>query len=93
MTGSFMLLISGMWTLGLCNRTEDEFCKHDFLGHSHRSMEDSCAECHVDYEELLEESNISEWARDRFRDVLAKNVVAFCSCSKNLLEAKLKSSG
>lgn len=92
-----MLLVSRMWTLGLCIRTEDAFCKQDFLGHSHRSMEDSCAECHVDYEgpaqELLEESNISEWTRDCFCDVLAKNIAAFCSCSKTLPEAKLKSSG
>ena len=92
-----MLLVGGMWTLELCIRTEDAFCKQDFLGHSHRSMEDSCAECHVNYEgpaqELLEESNISEWTRDCFCDVLAKNVAAFCSCSKTFPEAKLKSSG
>ena len=44
MTGLSILLLGGMWTLGLWVRKAVECFKWDFMSHTNRSMEDSGAE-------------------------------------------------
>lgn len=41
-------------------------------------------------QEVREGMNISKWPRDHSCAVLAKTRAAFCPCTKNLPEAKLK---
>lgn len=41
-------------------------------------------------QEVSEEHNISNEAKNQSCNILAKNVASFCPCSKNLLVAKLK---
>ena len=53
-------------------------------------MKDGGAESNVVYDSLAQDASekISKWPRDHSRNILAKNVVAFCPCPKNLPEAK-----
>ena len=58
-------------------------------------MKDSGAESNLNCggllaQEVSEKKNFSMWPRDCSRDVLVKNVAAFCPCPKNLPEAKVK---
>lgn len=50
-------------------------------------------ESNVDFhsiaQELSEEKYINKWSKDHASDILAKNVVAFGPCLKNLPENKL----
>ena len=90
-----MLVFRRLWkTLGLWARKSDECFKHGITGHPSRSLEDNSAESCMDYRGLDEEvieGNISICARILFCDILAKYVVVFCPCPKNLPEVKLKS--
>lgn len=62
------------------------------MGHTSRSMADSGAEsnldCDISAQEVSEKKTISKWSRDHFYDILAKTVVAFCSCLKSCLWLK-----
>lgn len=50
---------------------------------------------HVEYEDLAQEAseqnNVSNQIRDNSCDILAKTVVVFCPCPKDLPEANTKS--
>jgi hypothetical protein len=56
-------------------------------------MEDSCTEhdlnCRGLVQEVSEGKNFSMLSRYCSCDILVKNVAAFCTCSKNLPEAKV----
>lgn len=86
--------------LGECARLRGrkavECCKWGFLGHPSRSLEDIGAASHVDPggpAQEVSEGNISNWARDHFCDIFAKNVAASSLYPEKSPEAKLKSNG
>lgn len=48
-------------------------------------------ECEDPAQETSEGNNIRNLARDSYCDILPENEAAFCPCTKNQLETKLKS--
>lgn len=67
------------------------------MGLSNKLTDDSSTEinvnCEVQAQEISEGNNNSNWVRNNSFVVLAKNVVAFCLCPKNLPDSKLMHSG
>lgn len=68
-------------------------CKWNLISHpSVGALEDNHAENYRDCEgpspEVSEGNNVSNWVRGHC-DILAKNMVAFCPCPKNLPKAKM----
>ena len=79
--------------LGFGVRKVMEYFKHSLMGHTSKNMEDSGTEgdlnCGRLAHEVSEEKNFSMLPKDCSCDILVKNVVAFCPCSKSLLKAKM----
>ena len=67
------------------------------MGHNIRNMECSGTESNEDHDspaqDVSEKKRIRKFPRDCSCDILVKNVTTFCSCLKNLPEAKLKTFG
>ena len=80
--------------LGFGVRKVMECFKRSSMGHTSKSMEDSGAEgdlnCGSLAHEVSEEKNFSMLPRDCSCDILVKNVVAFCPCTKSLLKTMTK---
>jgi hypothetical protein len=88
----FVLEKYGLWNF----RLAAEYFKLHLMGPSSRSMEDSNVEGDLNCGDLAQmgsEEDINMWPRDHARDILVKNVAAFCHHSKYMPEAKLKNYG
>jgi hypothetical protein len=65
-----MLVLEGMWTLGLLIRKAVKYFKWGLTGHNSRNMEDSGTRVDLDCGGLVQEisgkKNICMWSRDHF---------------------------
>ena len=92
-----MFLFEEIQTLRMWIRKAVEHIKCSLMSHTSRSTADSGTEydlsCGCLNQEGSEETNVNMRPRNHSCDSLVKNVIAFCPCLKNLLEAKVRRFG
>jgi hypothetical protein len=87
---TFILFLRYVENVGTFDKRRIRCCQRGLMSHPSRSLEDNSSESNVDYGGRPEEVSEENWVRNHSCDS-AKNVTTFCSCPKNLPEAKLKS--
>ena len=91
--GLTVLLFRRMWILWLWIWKAMKCFKRSVMGYPSQNMKDCC---YWEWFELcrpgpiLSVKNFNMWPRDRFCDILVKNMAAFCPCLKSRPEAKVK---
>ena len=91
--GLTVLLFRRMWILWLWIWKAMKCFKRSVMGYPSQNMKDCC---YWEWFELcrpgpiLSVKNFNMWPRERFCDILVKNMAAFCPCLKSLPEAHVK---